>query len=292
MYLAYAASLRSADLSRQVGAVILDLRGDVIATGANDVPGADGGPYWPRRPDFWPATRDDGGPDYERGRDSNERERDRIVSKVIRALTGTDGEDHQLVAQHREQLEHTGILDLTEFGRAVHAEMAALLACARCGVSPAGGTLYCTTFPCHNCTKHIVDAGVKRVVYVEPYAKSKARDLHGDAIVLVDEIQDQLRDGDGRVRFEIFVGVGARRFVDLFSLTLGSGRPVRRKEKGKSGARLDWQRDRNSEPRLPLDPRSYLEREKAMSSVLDSDPEPGKVGSATLDEASLAEKDT
>lgn len=293
MYLAYAASLRSADLSRQVGAVVLDVRGDVIATGANDVPSAGGGPHWPARPDFWPRVREDGGPDYERGCDSNERERDRILSKVIRALTNvSDGSDHELVARYREALEHTGILDLTEFGRAVHAEMAALLACARAGVSPAGGTLYCTTFPCHNCTKHIVDAGVSRVVYVEPYPKSKAGDLHDDAVVLVDERSDRLDERDTRVRFEIFVGVGARRFVDLFSLALGSGRQVRRKQRGMSGARVDWIPGRDSEPRLPLDPRSYLEREQAMSGVLDIDPDHGRVGSDQPIDAAPAEDET
>lgn len=58
-----------------------------------------------------------------------------------------------------------------------------------------------------------------------------------DAIVLVDELSDQLAAEDARVRFEIFVGVGARRFVDLFSLTLGSGRRVRRKvPEGECGA--------------------------------------------------------
>ena len=56
----------------------------------------------------------------------------------------------------------------------VHAEMEALLSCARSGVSPVGGTLYSTTFPCHNCAKHIVAAGLRRVVYVEPYPKSRA----------------------------------------------------------------------------------------------------------------------
>jgi deoxycytidylate deaminase len=277
MFLAYAASLRSADLSRQVGAVVLDARGDVIATGANDVPSAGGGPYWPSRPEFWPDVRSNGGPDYERGFDSNERERDRILGGVIRVLTGATSEaDHELVASHRERLEPTGILDLTEFGRAVHAEMAALLACARSGVSPADGTLFCTTFPCHNCAKHIVDAGIKRVVYVEPYEKSKARDLHDDGIVLVDEHKAPLASDDRRVRFEVFVGVGARRFVDLFSLTLGSGRPVRRKQKGASGARVEWTRGNDSAPRLPLDPRSYLEREKAMAGVLDRDPALGQ----------------
>ena len=44
-----------------------------------------------------------------------------------------------------------------------HAEMEALLSCARSGVSTRGATLYSTTFPCHNCAKHIIAAGVARV---------------------------------------------------------------------------------------------------------------------------------
>lgn len=279
MYLAYAASLRSSDLSRQVGAVVVNDQGDVIATGANDVPSAGGGPYWPTRPDG-PAKPAAAGPDHARGFDSNERERNRIIGGIIRALTDDGGsDDHELVAKYREALEPTGVLDLTEFGRAVHAEMAALLACARAGARPKGGTLYCTTFPCHNCTKHIVEAGLKRVVYVEPYPKSKARDLHDDAIAIVDEEVLPLESHDTRVKFETFVGVGARRFVDLFSMTLGSGRPVRRKQRGGDGARVAWERGRDSAPRLALDPRSYLEHETAVAgTLLDSDQGDGKVG--------------
>jgi deoxycytidylate deaminase len=271
MFLAYAASLRSSDLSRQVGAVVLNHRGDLISTGAHDVPASGGGPYWPERPDFWPVVSRGGGPDHVRGYDSNERERDRILSGVIQELVGPQpGAPHEVVARFREQLEKTGILDLTEFGRAVHAEVAALLACARAGVSPVDGTLYCTTFPCHNCAKHIVEAGIRRVVYVEPYPKSKAPDLHDDTIVLVDE-QEVPDAADRRVRFEVFVGVGARRFVDLFSMNMGSGRPLRRKTPTASGTRLQWERGRDSVPRLPVDPRSYLEREQAVATVLDID---------------------
>ncbi|TMQ08861.1 MAG: hypothetical protein E6J90_35770 [Deltaproteobacteria bacterium] len=36
---------------------------------------------------------------------------------------------------------------------------------------------------CHNCAKHIVASGIRRVVYVEPYVKSQAVQLHGDAIL-------------------------------------------------------------------------------------------------------------
>jgi Cytidine and deoxycytidylate deaminase zinc-binding region len=46
MFLAFAAALRSADLSRQVGAVIAK-NTEIIATGANDCPRFGGGLYWP-----------------------------------------------------------------------------------------------------------------------------------------------------------------------------------------------------------------------------------------------------
>lgn len=265
MFMAYAAALRSADLSRQVGAVIVNRRGDLIATGANDAPSPRGGPYWPSATNYWPDIDHAGGPDYVRGHDSNEAERDAMLCRIIRALVpDSDADDRALLAANRDRLRDTGILDLTEFGRAVHAEMAALTACARSCVRPIGGTLYCTTFPCHNCTKHIVDAGIERVVFVEPYPKSKAKELHDDAIMLVDEGDDAVH-GSGKVKFEPFVGIGPRRFVDLFSMTLGSGRPVRRKRRDAGGARIDWRPGADSAARLFLDPRSYLEREKATS---------------------------
>lgn len=43
--------------------------------------------------------------------------------------------------------------------------------------------MFVTTFPCHYCARHIVAAGIDEVQFIEPYLKSKAFDLHGDAIV-------------------------------------------------------------------------------------------------------------
>ena len=85
-------------------------------------------------------------------------------------------------------LKDSGLFDITEYGRAVHAEMEALLTCARAGISPRGGTIYSTTFPCHNCAKHIVTSGIERVVFVEPYPKSKALELHDDSIEIKKDI--------------------------------------------------------------------------------------------------------
>jgi deoxycytidylate deaminase len=46
MYAARSASLRSADLSRQVGAAICSKNGDLLVPGCNEVPKAGGGMYW------------------------------------------------------------------------------------------------------------------------------------------------------------------------------------------------------------------------------------------------------
>ena len=148
-------------------------------------------------------------------------------------------------------------MDITEYGRATHAEMEALLSCARSGVSTRGSTLYSTTFPCHNCAKHIIAAGISRLVYVEPYPKSQAKELFHDSITLES-------GADGRVRFEQFVGVGPRRFFDLFSLGLSSGTTIKRKQ---GGLKVKWSAEKGL-IRVPLLPNTYLEREKVAENEL------------------------
>ncbi|HKK87772.1 MAG TPA: hypothetical protein VJ917_02910, partial [Saprospiraceae bacterium] len=139
---------------------------------------------------------------------------------------------------------------------AVHAEMEALLCCSRIGVSPIEGTLYCTTFPCHNCAKHIIAAGITRVVFVEPYPKSQAKILHGDEIVIKHEEEDSKTKE--KVMFEPFVGFGPRKFIDLFSMNLSRGYNLKRK---KSGKKIEWER-KTASVRIPLLPLTYIDREE------------------------------
>lgn len=239
MFMAYAASLRSADLSRQVGAAIVDKDGELVSVGYNEVPKFGGGLYGPE-------SKNDNR-DIARGCDANEIAKNEMVKLVLKEL----GREGRRLDGAKRKLEATGLLDITEFGRAVHAEMEALLTCARTGRSVRGATLYTTTFPCHNCCRHIIASGIKRVVYVEPYPKSRAESLHGDAIS-VDE------PTEAKVPFVPFIGIGPRRYFDLFSLKLSTGYPIERKEKGKLKA---WQR-LDSPPRLQMQPNTYLARER------------------------------
>ena len=210
------------DLSRQVGAAIIDPRGDLISVGCNEVPKPGGGLYGP------PTAERHSHRDIELGNDSNEREKESMADRIVQELGG--GVDPKAV---RSSLKMAGFFDITEFGRSVHAEMEALLACARSGRSARDAILYTTTFPCHNCTRHIIAAGISKVIYIEPYAKSRASELHPDEIS-VD------REEAEKVPFLPFVGVGPRRYFDLFSLTLSTGYPVERKKDGKL---LPWARE-------------------------------------------------
>jgi deoxycytidylate deaminase len=219
MYAAKSASLRSADLSRQVGAALFTSDGELVTQGCNEVPKAHGGTYWDlEKPDHRDITK---------GQDPNEFHKREILRELIEKLRGrgylssllTDiGSDTDIVASLIAKpkgdlpagaLRNARINDLTEYGRVVHAEMLAICDAARLGKSVKGSTLYCTTFPCHNCTKHILASGIKRVVYMEPYPKSRAKDLHPDEI----EIE---AESNNKVGFVPFMGISPFRYRDIF----------------------------------------------------------------------------
>lgn len=208
MYHAQSAAMRSACLSRQVGASILDGGGNLIAVGANDVPKQGGGTYDD-------ASNNDDRCFKTRKKCSNTTEQNNILSDIYDRLNKagllTTKATFVLVS---EVLKVTRVKSLIEFSRAVHAEMDALMALVRSGTKlESNATLYSTTYPCHNCARHIVAAGVGRVVYLEPYAKSMAIDLHDDAIA--DNLPPE--EVGQRVRFDPYQGVSPRLYEDVFT---------------------------------------------------------------------------
>lgn len=236
MYAAKSASLRSADLSRQVGAAIFSPEGELITQGCNEAPKAFGGTYWDlETPDFR---------DIRLGYDPNEVLKKEMLRDLLERLLNAElmSEKAKVLGTPAEMVERltrpasedddsvdgplvgAAVLDVTEYGRIVHAEMCAICDAARLGRSVKGGILFCTTFPCHTCTKHILAAGIKRVVYMEPYPKSKAGELHANEIVVEQE-------SDDKVAFVPFVGISPFRYRDIFQ----KGR-----RKNKDGTALRW----------------------------------------------------
>jgi len=105
--------------------------------------------------------------------------------------------------------------------------------------------LYVTTFPCHNCTKHILAAAIKTVFYLEPYPKSRAKQLHSNEI----EIE---RTSSNKVSFLPFLGISPFRYRDIFE-----------KASRKTGAvaRTWYAKDDQPRPLVPKTLPAYVEME-------------------------------
>ena len=56
-----------------------------------------------------------------------------------------------------------------ELCRGLHAEQNVIIQAAYHGISIKGSTLYCTNKPCSICTKMIINAGIRKIVYEEGY---------------------------------------------------------------------------------------------------------------------------
>lgn len=218
MFFAQAAALRSLDLSRQVGAAIISREGDLLSTGCNEVPKFGGGLYW---------EEDDAcARDFELGHDSNVSIKREMIEEVFSRLreakwlsnsvakkNDADLTDESLTGNGK-YLKNSKLFDVIEFGRAVHAEMAAITQAAKNGISLLGNRLFCTTFPCHICARHILSSGLSEVVFIEPYDKSRTGELYDDSISI--EPSESPRN---KALFRAFVGVAPRRYMELFTMT-------------------------------------------------------------------------
>ena len=52
---------------------------------------------------------------------------------------------------------------------AIHAEQNALVQCAKLGISCEGAELYTTLFPCNFCMRLLINAGIKKITYIDDY---------------------------------------------------------------------------------------------------------------------------
>ena len=64
-----------------------------------------------------------------------------------------------------------------EVCRAAHAEQNAIISAAVRGVSIKGGTLYLNTYPCSICTRMIINAEIKRIVYDSDYNDPLSKEM-------------------------------------------------------------------------------------------------------------------
>jgi len=256
MFHAQAAAYRSAALGRQVGAAISTPTGDIIAVGANEVPKFGGGLYW--------SDDQDDGRDFRSTYDVSDRKKRELLAEVLKRFADDKwfeggkhaGKSVQALFDHATPLlRSTRLMSLIEFGRAVHAEMAALLDAARRGIAVKGSTLFTTTFPCHDCARHIIAAGVSRVTYIEPYPKSLAEEFHLDAIVI-----DPVGEVTNKLVFQPFFGIAPRLYSQSFRMP---------KRKDRQGEVMEWQASIDRLPKLAVTSLAYIDSERVELDELD-----------------------
>ncbi|MFB1294360.1 hypothetical protein ACAG24_002500 [Mycobacterium sp. pW049] len=187
MYVARASRARSLAASRKVGAAIV-VDGSVVSTGYNDVPEGQ-------------TT------DVHKGVDTSEQfKRDNLRDTLHRLkeagmLANTVDADDEGVTRAAEALKKGVLMSVIEYQRAVHAEARAIDDATIRGISPTGGILYVTTYPCHLCYKHALSVRLDRIEYIEPYPKSRAVEMF---------------DKGAEDKLVPFAGVAPRLFMRIF----------------------------------------------------------------------------
>ena len=68
----------------------------------------------------------------------------------------------------------------SELCRGAHAEQNAINFSARYGISIDGATVYTTHMPCSWCSKSIINAGIKRVVFLHDYPDPQSKEILGN----------------------------------------------------------------------------------------------------------------
>jgi dCMP deaminase len=76
-----------------------------------------------------------------------------------------------------------------ELCRGLHAEQNAIIQAAYHGVSIRGASLYCTNLPCIICTKMIINAGIKRIMYEQGYADPLSKQIWEESKVAVEKFK-------------------------------------------------------------------------------------------------------
>jgi len=81
-----------------------------------------------------------------------------------------------------------------ELCRGIHAEQNAIIHAALHGVSIKDATVFCTNLPCSICAKMIINAGIKKIVYLSGYADLMSRKMLEEADVKVIKLKKQTRE--------------------------------------------------------------------------------------------------
>lgn len=158
MAAAYTSGRRSRCIKRKVGAVIADQYDQIISSGFNGVP----------------RGLKECSVLY--GKCYRDMKRPEVAKRISDSLHLDDG------SAAIEAI--TKNVKLLELCRVLHGEESAILNLVGRGVDLTSSTMYVTTYPCNLCANKIVQAGIKKVVYFEPYPVEEAKKIFKEANVI------------------------------------------------------------------------------------------------------------
>ena len=138
--------MRSIDENTKMGCVIVDDRNRIVSTGYNGFPAGINDDNWPK-----------------------ERSERHYIVKCKDHITILDRipEDYN---DNGVCVRFEKIGEVTKYDVMTHAELNAIIAAAR---PLQGCKLYCLAYPCNECAKAIVTAGIKEVIYSESRVSSR-----------------------------------------------------------------------------------------------------------------------
>lgn len=211
MNLAYSLSLRSSCISRKVGAVITDKDGFVLGFGWNDVAHGQIGCGLKQKTDFIEnidkyyfvntfkgIIEADDLNDYN-DMDSicfKDLQSEKLIKKKLKKCNLLENEKNEILQKVK--------IKRLEYCRALHAEENALLqVSSKGGMGVEGGVIYTTTFPCELCAKKILQSGICKIFYTEPYPNSISENIF-------------LKDGNREIQIKQFEGVKSSSYFKLF----------------------------------------------------------------------------
>jgi dCMP deaminase len=79
-----------------------------------------------------------------------------------------------------------------ELCRGLHAEQNAIIQAAKHGTNISGSILFCTNTPCVICSKMIINAGIRQVVFLEGYPDRLSLDMLAESGIQVSKLEDLL----------------------------------------------------------------------------------------------------
>lgn len=158
MAAAYTSGRRSKCIKRKVGAVIADKYDRIISSGFNGVPIG------------LQECKQLHGHCY------RDEKRGELGLRIAKELEIPDNSDSVTAIKKN--------VKLLELCRSLHGEESAILNLVGRGVDLDESTIYVTTYPCNLCANKIVQVGIKRVVYFEPYPVEEAKKIFKDANVI------------------------------------------------------------------------------------------------------------